>query len=107
VHGESVASDASFWGAIGVPNDMIAGISKSASDYDVWQCNLEAFNLFQFLGTQWRVGYGGREGIIYAEAYCRMTELGITRKKRRLEIIEDIQVMESEALHLFAEARKK
>ncbi len=65
--------------------------------FEVWEENIEAFEIFCALGTQWhRVsGLGGvaATGLMYSEATSYMRERGLARK-RRLELLEDLRVME-------------
>lgn len=57
--------------------------------------------MFGDLDTQWRTGMNGREGLIYSEAFTLMSEKGIRKKKKRLDIFQSLRVMENAALEIF------
>lgn len=49
----------------------------------------------------------GREGLIYSEAWRWMDEAGITRRKKRQDLMHCLRVMEGEALMVWAERRDR
>lgn len=71
----------------------------------VYPENWTALQAFLGLQTQWRSGMGGREGLIYSEAYAWMSENGITRRKKRQDTMWALRAMENEALRIFDEQR--
>ena len=73
-----------------------------ATSVEIWPDNVRAFNVFQGLRTQWRVGMGGATGLDFLVVYRRMDRLGLTPEEYdRLD--EDIQVMEATALTVMHE----
>lgn len=86
---------------------MVEGIVRSVSVHEVWECNLEAFDLYQYMSTQWHTGMSGRTGMVYSEAYKRMDELYIRGAENRLNLMNDLRVMEAETLAAMAEKRGK
>lgn len=69
--------------------------------------NGKAWEVFKALGTQWRTGFSGAEGLIYSEAFRLMTEFGIRKKQQRLEVFGALQVMENEALRAWDVMRQR
>lgn len=59
-----------------------------------------------YMQTQWHIGLSGRTGLIYSEAWKWMTEQGITKRKQRQDVMWCLQVMEGEALRVWAEQHK-
>lgn len=77
-------------------------IGLSADDYpeevvEIWPENLPAYNLFNALVTQWRVGMGGATGLDYGVVPLTMRMMGIPRSEWPA-LFEDVRVMEREAL---------
>lgn len=66
----------------------------------VWASHAPAVALFAAMVTQWRAGPGGVIGLDYAVRHQVAHDLGIDLAAVRLE---DLQVMEFEALDAFAE----
>ncbi|WP_280177092.1 DUF1799 domain-containing protein [Pseudomonas duriflava] len=63
----------------------------------MWPDNLQAFQVFESMATQWRCGPGGPTGLVYSELRDVMRYLSIPRKDQP-EIFDAIRVMESAAL---------
>ena len=72
---------------------------------EVWECNADAFYVFESMATQWRVGMAGATGLDYAAMPVVMDMVGV-RSKRRTEVFASVQIMEQEALATWAEERK-
>jgi hypothetical protein len=69
----------------------------AADPVDVWPENEQAWRLFSFVGTQWRVGMGGATGLDYGPLYHKMDRMGLAPDEyERLE--GEIQIMEYAAL---------
>lgn len=94
---------------------MAEGLPRNVADYmaahppapvEVWACNRRAYDLFAFLRTQWRVGMGGLDGLVYSEAYRRLDELGIRKRRTRLRLIDDLRIMETAVLNEIARRRE-
>lgn len=71
----------------------------SGSPIDVWPEHLAVCNLFIALTTQWRVGMAGATGLDYAALPAVMSLHGIPRKDR-LEVFEDLRVLERAVLDM-------
>lgn len=70
----------------------------AADPIDIWPDNVNAFQIFSFLGTQWRVGgMGGATGLDYNVMYRKMDRLSLSPDDYD-ELERDIQIMESAAL---------
>lgn len=73
----------------------------SVPAFDLWPENVEAFEIFSSLQTQWHrtSGFGpaARTGLIYSEARLELKERGLPRARRN-ELMGDLRVMERAAL---------
>mgnify|MGYP000850771125 FL=1 len=63
----------------------------------IWPENLQAFDVFSRLRTQWNVGMNGPTGLRYEAVYPLLDKLAAD-KDEWLELLADIQVMEAQAL---------
>lgn len=95
--GDDLLADAEAFGLI-IPDDMLR-----ASEYEVWPENLEAVKLFLRCQTQWRTGPNGLIGLDYGVALS-LAKLGGAVDP--LALLDDLQVMEMEALDLIKASRK-
>lgn len=75
------------------------------STIEVWECNADAFYVFESMATQWRVGMAGATGLDYAAMPVVMDMVGI-KKKSRAEVFASVRIMETEALATMAENRE-
>ena len=71
---------------------------------EVWECNAEAFYVFESMATQWHSGMAGATGLNYTAMPVVMEMVGIS-KKRRPEVFASVRIMEQEALKTWAEER--
>lgn len=73
-------------------------------DFYLWPECLPAFNVFQSLQSQWRVGMAGATGLDYTavEAFMRMNGV---RRKDQAELLYCLQVMEFATLREWASRR--
>lgn len=69
----------------------------AADPVDVWPENLPAFELFKFLGTQWRMAMGGATGLDYGVMYRKMERMNLSAEEYD-QLEADMQVMEAVAL---------
>lgn len=76
-----------------------AGLTREdvATSVELWLCNVKPFNLFQSLGTQWRIGMSGPTGLDYAAILVALRLQGVCRTEWP-SLFEDIRVMEAAAL---------
>lgn len=70
----------------------------------IWPDNLAAVNVFIALGTQWRVGMAGATGLDYGAIDPVMRLVGVPRAER-LEVFEDLRVLEDAALETMRKAK--
>jgi hypothetical protein len=70
---------------------------------EVWPENWSVVSLFARISTQWRVGFSGPVGLDYGVLFRLMDEEALSRKDWR-QTLDDIQVMEVEALNKMSEA---
>lgn len=70
------------------------------SDQEVWKENWTAFLIFMEIRTQWRVGMNGFTGLDYNVIIAPggIFDMFDIPKKKRLSLLDDIKVMEDEAL---------
>lgn len=74
--------------------------------FHLWRQNVQAWDLFMAVQTQWRIGMGGREGLDYHGVEVVMQRSGIAEPARD-RLFADLRVMERAALKAWAEAKKK
>lgn len=75
-------------------------------DIEVYPDNWNAFIVFDSMSTQWRTGAIGATGLDYNVIPLVCSSVGI-KKKEIPEILQDIRVLESEALKVMIEQRDK
>lgn len=68
-----------------------------AEDVEIWPDNLQAYELFNALATQWRIGMAGPTGLDYGAVAMTMRLCGIPRSKWT-ELFADVRIMERAAL---------
>ena len=72
-------------------------VADLTDEVEVWEENTEAFSLFAFLCTQWRVGMAGPTGLDYNVMFHKLDRMGLS-PEAYAQMESDIQVMEREAL---------
>lgn len=72
---------------------------------EVFPDNWKAFLTFDSMSTQWRVGGLGATGLDYSVLPLVCSSVGI-KKKEIPEILQDLRVLESEALKVMIEQRE-
>lgn len=74
-------------------------------DYYIWDINWPAFEVFNGMSSQWRVGMNGAIGLDYNT--IKIVGKGLGYKKKQLTaMFSDLQVMENEALITMGENQK-
>lgn len=88
---------------LGLPETLAASFTE-ASPCEIWQCNWKTVQMFNALGTQWRVGMGGAIGLDYnvIAAVARGLRIKLTPER-----FAGIQIMEAEALRVMGERREQ
>ena len=71
---------------------------------EVWPDNHAAFNLFNTIGTQWRVGMGGATGLDYGAIYPLLDRIAQDAAEW-MDLFDDLQVLERAALKQMSENR--
>lgn len=89
---------------MGAPPELVARMQDNM-DIDIWPENWTAVRLFIALQTQWRIGKGGPTGLDYSALPVVFTGVGLRRREARRQFMA-IQIMEGEALRVFAEKRE-
>lgn len=70
----------------------------------LWSCHLDSWSFFGAVQTQWRVGFGGREGLDYGAVEIVMKRRRIPEDQRD-RLFADLQVIEMAALAAWSEKR--
>lgn len=72
----------------------------------LWPCNVPAWQAWQAVRTQWRVGAGGATGLDYAGVRAELDETGPpTGTPARRDLWAGIKACEAATLDAWAEAR--
>lgn len=69
---------------------------------DIWPENLQVFEVFRAMSTQWRVGPGGAIGLDY-NLLPFIFKLQGVRAGQQPALFEDIRILENEALIVMQE----
>lgn len=86
------APDAKELAAFGLtPEDV------EAAPVEIWPENVRAYELLQFMGTQWRVSMAGATGLDYGVMYAKMDRMGLSPDDYD-QLEADMQIMEAAAL---------
>ena len=64
---------------------------------EVWPENMNVYQLFAFMRTQWRIGMAGATGLDYGPLYRKMDRMDLSPQAYE-HLEEDIQAMEFAAL---------
>lgn len=72
----------------------------------LWPDNVVAWNCWQGVQTQWRVGMGGATGLDYAGVRAFLDEQQLAGDERR-EVFAGIQACERATLEVWAEQRER
>ncbi|QJE03041.1 DUF1799 domain-containing protein [Massilia forsythiae] len=85
-----------------------AGEDDEAEDFEIYAENAQSVSVFTSMATQWQWTGGmesHRSGLNHAVLFMHMDKVGVSRKrKRRFEVMADVQVMERAALDVWHEA---
>ena len=81
--------------------EELAGTGLSVEDYaeeaEVWPENLQTFELFSLMRTQWDAGMGGPTGLKYPVLFELMDRRGIACDDW-WQMLDDVRAMEAAAL---------
>lgn len=89
----------------------MASFGLSLDDFEekvveVWPENRLALEIFEAMGTQWRMGFNGPTGLDYAVIPMLLDQFDVSKKKRK-QLFFDLRVMERAALAEIRESQKK
>ena len=73
-------------------------------NFEVWPEHVEVLEMFIRCQTQWRAGPNGAIGLDYGVVLELCSVYAVEDKR---QMLDDLQVMEGHALHLFAETAEK
>ena len=96
------AASAEELAAIGLLPEDVADTSIT----EIWEENYTAFQIFTKLRTQWRVGMAGPTGMDYNLLPTLFEAFSIPKKKRG-PLLDDLMVMECEALRTMSANQEK
>jgi len=88
--------------ALNAPEDVIAELERAqaSEDFEVFEENWPAVEMFLRLQTQWRVSFGGLVGIDYTAAKWLFDVYSVDDHK---EMLEALMIMERSALSALSE----
>lgn len=88
--------------ALNAPEDVIAELeqAQAGQDFEVWEENWDAVNMFLRLQTQWRVSFGGLLGLDYVAAKWLFDVYSVNDHK---EMLDALMIMERAALSAISE----
>jgi len=69
----------------------------AAEPVDIWPEHVQAFELFNFMGTQWRTGMSGPTGLDYGVMYRKMDRMKLSEQEYD-QLEADVMLMERTAL---------
>lgn len=72
-------------------------LNVTTEEVGIWPENLQAFNLFNVLSTQWRVGMSGYIGLDYNVLFHKLDRMNLTPNEYQY-LEDDIRTMEYAAL---------
>lgn len=89
----------------GAPQEVIDQMqeSRKAGDFEVFEENMPALEMFLRLQTQWRTSFGGLIGLDYQAAKWMFELYDVTKPR---EMLESISLIERGALVALAEDKK-
>ena len=79
--------------------------AKEIPTFYLWPENIDTFNFWRAMQTQWRMGMSGREGLDYAGVWALLHNTVPFRQRKKL--FEQITHMEGGALSGYAEINRE
>jgi hypothetical protein len=76
-------------------------------EFEVWECNWETVNMFLYMQTQWEVSMSGYVGLKYEVLLMAGGLFDLYNIEDRTEVLEGLQIMETEALKEFHKKESK
>ncbi|SFE88781.1 DUF1799 domain-containing protein [Paracidovorax wautersii] len=87
--------------------DLCEEAGPADSEVHLWPDNVDAWEHWLQVQTQWRVGFDGRHGLDYAGVRAYLDELGPPAGPERASLFQSIRACECEALEAWACIRDK
>lgn len=88
----------------GVARDLAALAASAVEEVFLWPCNAVAWECWQALQSQWRIGMAGRSGLDYAAAVAYLRHVrGLAGEPLR-DVFDGLQACEAAVLQLQAES---
>ena len=81
-------------------------VDEATPSVRYWPDNEAALSLFARLATQWRTGVNGAIGLDYSAA-AHVMDIEDIRRDQRSQMLDDLRVMEDEALAYLRRKAKK
>jgi hypothetical protein len=69
---------------------------------EVWPENWQAWQLFAYMQTQWRIGFGGRTGLDYTVLHHKMDRMNLDPEEYE-QLENDIRMLEFAALEAMSQ----
>ena len=105
LHGKNQPDPHNAWTAAVAQLGLLDQPAGERAAY-LWPDNVRAWNCWQGVQTQWRVGMGGATGLDYAGVRAFLDEQDLQRDERR-EVFAGIQACERATLDVWAEQRER
>lgn len=84
-----------------------AAPAASATEVYLWPCNVQAWECWCDLQTQWRTGVAGATGLDYAAVLAYLRDVAALRGDERAQVFHCLRAAEREVLALWAEQRQR
>ena len=78
-----------------------------ATDVYLWPCNVQAWQCWCDLQTQWRTGMAGATGLDYAAALAYLRDVAGLRGDERRQVFDCLRAAEHAVLDLWADQRER
>jgi len=85
---------------------IAAGASRADQEVYLWPCNVQAWQTWCAVQSQWRSGMAGREGLDYAGVRAYLDEAGLCGDERR-DTFKGIRAAEQASLEAWAQQRRE
>jgi hypothetical protein len=79
--------------AYGLTEEDYAGQLDEVEEVIIWEENAQAFQVFSFMDTQWRIGMNGVEGLDYNVLYKKLDRMNLGHDDYE-QLFSDVQIME-------------
>lgn len=87
----------------GLQQSLAALAASAVEEIYLWPCNLQPWQCWQAVRTQWRVGMAGRTGLDYTAVLAYLRSAQGLRGQGLRDVFEDLQACEFAVLELQAQ----